>query len=85
MGLFRASSQVSTFSQAQRKVTKFQKFLNVSNVILLVTSTIIIFTAVILMKFYHVEKLDFWSTYFAIVPLYKILLGIFTFLVSLSC
>ncbi len=82
MGLFRAGSEVSTISQAQRKVTKFQKILSICNVFLLVTSILIIFSAVVLMKFYQIDKLDFWSTYFEILPIFKILLGVFTFLVS---
>jgi hypothetical protein len=65
----------------QRKATKYQKFLNLSNVFLLITSTILIFTAIVLMKFYHVDKLDFWSAYFGIVPAYMIILGVYTFLV----
>jgi len=66
----------------QRKTTRYQKWLNLSNVFLLVTSTLIIFTAVVLIKFYHMTKLNFWSVYFAIVPNYTIALGLLTFLVS---
>jgi len=73
----------STLSMMQRKATKYQKYLNLSNVFLLITSTILIFTAVVLMKFYHVDKLDFWSIYFWLVPIYMICLGVFTFLVCI--
>jgi len=73
----------STLSMMQRKSTKYQKFLNISNVFLLATATIIIFTAVILIKFYHTTKLDFWSTYFVIAPNLMIVLGVYTFLVCL--
>jgi hypothetical protein len=64
MAIFRTGSAKSTLSMMQRKTTKYQKFLNVSNVVLVITSTLIIFTAVILIKFYHVNKLDFWSTFY---------------------
>jgi hypothetical protein len=80
--MFRSGSNKSTLSIMQQRVTKYQKFLNVSNVILLITSTILIFTAIVLMKFYHITKLDFWSPLFAVVPPYIISLGIYTFIVS---
>jgi hypothetical protein len=79
MALFRSGSQKSTLSIVQSRVTKYQKFLNLSNVFLLITSTILIFTAIVLMKFYHVTKLDFWHALFAIVPPYIIVLGFYTF------
>ena len=81
MPMFRSGSQKSTLSMVQQRVTKYQKFLNLSNVFLLITSTILIFTAIVLMKFYHVTKLDFWSPLFAIVPPYIITLGFYTFAV----
>jgi hypothetical protein len=83
MPLLRSGSAVSTLSTMQRNATKYQKYLNLSNVFLLITSTILIFSAVILMKFYHIDKLDFWSAYFAIVPVYMIVLGLYTFLVCI--
>jgi hypothetical protein len=52
------------------------------NVFLLVTSTFLIFTASIMMKFYLVDKLDFWSSYFWIVPYTMIFLGVLTFFVT---
>ena len=79
--MFRSGSNKSTLSMMQRKATKYQKYLNLSNVFLLITSTILIFTAIVLMKFYHVDKLDFWSAYFSIVPTYMIILGVYTFMV----
>lgn len=81
MPLLRSGSARSTLSMIQRKATRYQKYLNLSNVFLLITSTILIFSAIVLMKFYHVDKLDFWSVYFWIVPIYMISLGIYTFLV----
>ena len=82
MGMFRSGGAQSTLSLMQRRTTKYQKFLNVSNVFLLITSTILIFSAAILIKFYHLSKLDFWSTYFWMVPYLMIVLGTYTFLVT---
>lgn len=79
--MFRSSSHRSTLSMMQRKATQYQKYLNLSNVFLLITSTILIFTAIVLMKFYHVDKLTFWSVYFSVVPTYMITLGVYTFLI----
>lgn len=64
-----------------RRASKYQGLLNLSNVFLLIASTILVFSAVILIKFYHLDKLNFWSSYFTIVPYLMISLGIFTFLV----
>jgi len=65
------------------KASQYQKYITLSTVFLVITSTILIFTAVILMKFYHLDKLGFWSSYFELVPYYMIILGIYTFLVGL--
>lgn len=83
MPLLRSGSARSTLSMMQRKTHKYQKFLNLSNVFLLITSTILIFSAIILMKFYHIDKLDFWSAYFYVVPIFMITLGVYTFLVCI--
>ena len=32
------------------------------------------------MRFYHIDKLYFWSSYFQVVPMLMIVLGIYTFL-----
>ena len=81
MVLRRSGSAKSTLSMIAKRATKYQKFLNLSNVFLLIASTILVFSAVILIKFYHIDKLDFWSTYFMIVPLLMIVLGVYTFIV----
>ena len=39
-----------------RRSTKYQKFLNLSNVFLLIVSTGLLFTSVVLMSFYHMTK-----------------------------
>ena len=71
----------STLSMINRRATQYQKLLNLNCVFLSITSTVLIFTAIILMRFYHIDKLDFWSEYFWIVPLYMIILGVYTLLV----
>ena len=35
------------------------------------------------MKFYHVDKLDFWSVYCWLAPVFMIVLGVYTFLVCI--
>jgi hypothetical protein len=65
------------------KSSQYQKYITLSSVILIITSTILIFTAVTLMKFYHLDKLGFWSSYFEFVPYYMLILGIYTFLLGL--
>ena len=72
-----------TLSLVQRKGIRYQTYLNLSNVFLLIASTILIFLAIILMRFYHVDKLDVWDNLFWIVPIYMICLGVFTFLVCI--
>jgi len=49
--------------------------------ILIITSTVLIFSAIILIKFYHLDKFGFWDPLFEVVPLYMICLGVFTFIV----
>lgn len=59
--------------------TKYQKFLNLSNVFLLISSTILIFCATILISWYHMLKLGFWSEYFYWTPMLMLTLGLYTF------
>jgi len=49
---------------------------------LLIASTFLVFSAAILMKFYLVDQLSFWSTYFWIVPYLMVFLGVLTFVVT---
>jgi len=65
------------------KSSQYQKYITLSSVILIITSTILIFTAVTLMKFYHLDKLGFWSSYFEFVPYYMLILGVYSFLLGL--
>jgi hypothetical protein len=66
----------------KRRSHKYQKYLNIMAVLLLIISIVFIFCAIILMKFYQVEKLDFWDEVFLVVPSYIIVLGIYIFLVG---
>jgi len=62
--------------------TKYQRFLNLSHVFLLITSTILVFSAAILIKFFHITKLNFWSMWFYVNPTLMIALGLYTFAIS---
>jgi len=66
-----------------KKASLYQKHITLSAVFLIITSTFLIFNATILMKFYHLTKLGFWSTYFEMVPYHMIVLGLFTFISGL--
>lgn len=59
--------------------SKYQRFLNLANVFLLIASTILIFCAAILITWYHMLKLEFWSPYFYWTPMLMLSLGIYTF------
>jgi hypothetical protein len=83
MAFTRTGSQRSTLSMVQRRVTRYQTLLNVTNVALLIVYTIVIFFAVALIKFYHLDMLGFWSVYFVIVPNYIIYLTSYAFGVCL--
>jgi len=61
---------------------KYQRYINLTAVGLLVASVVFIFCAIILMKFYQVDKLDFWDEVFLVVPSYIIALGIYIFVVA---
>ncbi|XP_023336581.1 CD63 antigen [Eurytemora carolleeae] len=81
MPIVRGSSMMSLGTWKARS-TKYQRFLNLSNVFLLITSTILVFSAIILIKFYHITKLNFWSYWFYVNPILMISLGLYTFAVS---
>jgi len=59
--------------------TKYQRFLNLANAFLLIASTILIFTSILLIRFYHITKLDFWSMWFYVCPMLMLGLGLYTF------
>ena len=63
MPLVSGASMMSLGTWGSRS-SKYQRFLNISNVFLLITSTILIFCGIILISWYHMLKLEFWSAYF---------------------
>jgi len=65
-----------------RRSTKYQRFLNLSNVFLLIVSTVLLFSSIVLMFFYHMPKLEFWSWYFYATPMTMLAIGLYTFAVS---
>eukprot|EP00092_Neocalanus_flemingeri_P021978 GFUD01023836.1.p1 GENE.GFUD01023836.1~~GFUD01023836.1.p1 ORF type:complete len:294 (+),score=59.87 GFUD01023836.1:67-948(+) len=81
MPIVRGSSMMSLGTWKARS-TRYQRFLNLSNVFLLIVSTILLFSAGILINFYHLTKLDFWSWYFYACPMCMLALGLYTFAVS---
>lgn len=81
MPIVQGSSMMSLGTWTARS-SKYQKFLNLSNVFMLITSTTLIFLAVVLIKFYHITKLDFWSPWFYWNPTVMVCLGLYTFAVS---
>lgn len=82
MPMIRGSSMMSLGTWSRRS-TRYQKFLNLCNVFLLITSTILIFSAIVLISFYHLTKLDYWSWYFYATPMVMLGLGLYTFLVCI--
>lgn len=65
------------------KGSSYPGLLAVANVILLVASTVLVFLGSALVTFYHLDKLDFISPYFYIVPYIMVGLGVVSFLLAL--
>jgi hypothetical protein len=82
MALIRGVSKMSLGTWG-RKASKYQKFINVSNVFLAITSLILVFIAVVLMRVYHLDKLHFWSTSFVVTPYLMAALGLFSFAICI--
>ena len=82
MPMRRAGSVQSTLSTMQRRATRYQKYLTLASVILIITSTIVIFSSVLLIRFYHLPTLAFWSSYFQIAPILMISPGAFKFIAA---
>jgi len=78
MPLVSGASMMSLGTWGSRS-SKYQRFLNISNVFLLITSTILIFCGIILISWYHMLKLEFWSSYFYWCPMLMLSLGVYTF------
>ena len=62
--------------------SRYQMWINLCAVFLLIVSIVFIFCAIILMKFYQVEKLSFWSEVFIVTPAYIIALGFYIFIIG---
>ena len=65
------------------KGSSYPGLLAVSNVILLVASTVLVFLGSALVTFYHLDLLDFISSYFYIVPYIMVGLGVVSFILAL--
>ena len=63
--------------------SKYPALLALSNVILLVSSTILVYLGSALVTFYLLDRLDFVSVYFAVVPRIMVAIGVATFAVAL--
>jgi hypothetical protein len=66
-----------------RNSSSYPGLLAITNVILLIASTILIFLGSALITFYQLDKLGFISPYFYIVPYIMVGLGIFSFVLAL--
>ena len=82
MSLIRSGSTKSTLSTMQRRATRYEKHITLSSILLLVASTIIIFTSIILIKWYFMPYLYFWHSYFIVAPYMMLSLGLYLFFIS---
>ena len=82
MALTRSVSQQSTLSLFVHQSKQYSKWMGLCNVLVLLASLIMIFCGVILKLRYHMNAIGYISTYFAILPLMMIVLGVLAFLTS---
>ena len=78
-GMKRAASTRSIF---HNRAMKYKYFISLLTMSLLITSLIVIFTAVSLLKWYRLPFLRSWHSYFEMVPYLILAVGTFNFLVS---
>ena len=83
MGLLRSESAKTTLSMMQRRATRYEKYITLASIFFLITSTIVIFTSVILIRWYLMPYLNFWNTYFVVAPYMLLALGIYKFVVAI--
>ena len=76
-------SAMSTLSKMQRSTDRYEKYITLASVFLLITSTIVIFTSVVLIKWYFMPHLNFWDPMFVVAPYLMLALGIYKFIISL--
>ena len=65
------------------KAIRYQFFIIVNNIFLVLGSVALIYIGTILTLTYHLTKLGFWSIYFEILPFYLITLGVIIIIVGL--
>ena len=83
MGLIRTGSAKSTLSMMQRRATRYEQYITLSSIFLIVTSTAIIFTSAVLIRWYYMPFLYFWHNYFMVAPYLLLALGIYKFVVAI--
>ena len=72
----------STRSITHHKAMKYKYYLSLITMSLLITSLIVIFTAISLIRWYRMPYLKSWNSYFEIAPYLVLAVGSFTFLVA---
>ncbi len=82
MGLRRSDSAKTTLSMYITRSTKYQRWLGILNVLLLLGSLTLGFAGQILKVTYYMDRLDMISQYFGILPWLLIIVGAVAFVVS---
>jgi len=81
MPMMKGTSMMSLGTWTARS-NKYQTFINVSNVFLLIASTVLLFSSGVLINFYHLTKLDFINWVYYACPMGMMGLGLFMFAVT---
>ena len=81
MALWRAGS---TLSQIQHRANRYETYIRLASVFLVVISTITVFSSVVLIKWYFMPNLAFWDQTFVTAPYLMLALGIYTFIISIG-
>ena len=83
MGLIRSGSAKSTLSMMQRRATRYEQYITLSSIFLIVASTASIFTSAVLIRWYFMPFLYFWHHYFMLAPYMLLALGIYDFFLAI--
>ena len=78
----RSASGLTTLTTLNRRSTKYKYYIGVITVFLIITSTIVMFTAISLIEFYMMPHLKFWGDLFVVAPYLMLGVGIYTFVVN---
>ena len=78
-----AESVKSKLDEVKQKATQYERYLTFATWFLALTSVITTFCAVILIKWYFMPNLYFWSNTFVLAPYMMLGVGMFTFLISI--